>query len=104
MLNIAVVAFNYRLSCEALRILANNDEDAEPISIQKDNIIMSDKTKYKAFSTYNHVRGHYIDQIIIVDDCRWEVLVQQYELIEDIKYRMTHSCVPKEFQIQKYEW
>lgn len=70
----------------------------------KDYIIMEDDTRYKIFPTYNHVRGHCIDQLIIVDDDRWEVYDVQHELIDWIKYRMFMSCVPEEFQIQEYEW
>ena len=65
---------------------------------------MKDGTRYFIFPTFNHVRGHCIDQLIIVDDFRWMVYEQQYELIDWIKYRMMHSCVPEEFQIQKYEY
>jgi len=104
MLYIAVVAYNFELSCRAIRILAENDANTEIKTIRKDVIEMSDNTKYKAFSNYNHVRGHYIDQLVIVDDFRWNVHMQQEELISWIKYRMMHSCVPKEFQIQEYEY
>lgn len=105
MLSIAVVAYNFELSCRAIRILADNDLNSKPKIIRRDEIIMEDDVKYKAFPTYNHARGHCIDQIIIVDDNRWEVYQQQYELIDWLKYRLDcTSCVPEEFQILKYEW
>lgn len=103
-LNIAIVAFNYELSKRALWEIANNDTNSKIKVRTKDYIIMEDGTKYKIFPTYNHVRGHCIDQLIIVDDDRWEVYNQQHELIDWIKYRMFMSCVPEEFQIQEYEW
>jgi len=66
---------------------------------------MNDGTRYKSFPTYNHARGHSIDQIIIVDDNRWEVYQQQAELIDWLKYRLEcTSCVPEEFQIQEFEY
>jgi len=73
--------------------------------MKKDNIEMNDGTRYKAFSNYNNTRGHWIDQIIIVDDYKWKVYDQQEELISWLKYRLgCVSCVPEEFQIQEYEW
>lgn len=105
MLNVAVVAFNFDLSCKALRVLAENDQDSKIKRMQKDVILMEDGTKYRSFPTYNHTRGHIVDQVIIVDDCRWKVYNQQSELINWLKYRMDCvSCVPEEFQIQEYEW
>lgn len=104
MLKIAVVAFDYELSCKALRVIAENDNSI-PKVIRKDNIIMKDETQYIALPTYNHARGHCFDQLIIVDDSRWEVYGKQYELIDWIKYRLScASYVPEEFQILEYEW
>lgn len=104
MLNIAVVGYNFELSCKAIRIIAEND-NCKINKITKDSIFMEDGTKYKAFPTYNHARGHIVDQIIIVDDNRWEVYQKQYELIDWLKYRLgCVSCVPEEFQILEFEY
>ena len=103
-MRIAVVAFNYKLSLRALRVIAEND-NSEIERIYKDKIVMKDGNEYHAFPTYNHVRGHIIDQFIVVDDSRWEVYSQQLELIDWIRYRLDCvSCVPEEFQELKYEW
>jgi len=103
-LNIAVVGYNYELSCRAIRLIAENDINAEIKIARKNEILMNDETKYKAFPTYNHVRGHCIYQIIIVDDSRWNVYEHQDELIEWLKYRLDYtSYVPEEFQIQRYK-
>lgn len=101
---IAVVAFNYKLSCEAIRELAYNDQNYKPIQICMGFCKMQDGTRYKCFSTEEKTRGHHIDQIILVDDNRWEVDWQQFELIDSLKHRMYMSYVPDEFQIQRYEW
>jgi predicted HAD superfamily hydrolase len=102
-LRIAIVGFNYEQSKRAMKEIANID--CSKIERMSDKSIeMNDGTKYYIFPTYNHVRGYCIDQLIIVDDYRWEVLYQEEELIDWIKYRMMHSCVPEEFKIQKYEW
>lgn len=103
-LTVAVVAYNYDLSCKAVWQLANNDKDSKIKYKHKNEIIMEDCTRYITFPTYNHVRGHCIDQLIIVDDYRWEVYQEQAELIDWIKHRMFMSCVPEELQIQRYEW
>ena len=104
MLHIAVVGYNFQLACEAIRILAENDNNTKIKRIQTGTILMEDGTKYQAFPTCNSVRGLCIDQLIIVDDCRWKVYKQQEELIDWIKYRMIYSCVPEEFLIQKFEY
>ncbi len=102
-LRIAIVGFNYEQSKRALREIV--EADCSKMKRKSDRIIeMDDGTLYCIFPTYNHVRGYCIDQLIIVDDERWHVYKEQEELIEWIKYRMTFSCVPKEFQIQEYEW
>jgi len=97
------VAYNYKLSKEAMKKIANSDK-SNIKTLRENYIEMNDATRYYIFSTHNHVRGHIIDQLIIVDDSRWEVYQQQAELIEWIKYRMCYSCVPEEYQIQEYEW
>ena len=104
-LHIAVVAYNFELSCKAIRVLAENDINSKPKTIRKDMVVMEDETKYQAFPTYNHARGHSVDQIIIVDDNRWFVYDEQFELLDFLKYRLyCTSCVPEVFQIQRYEW
>lgn len=104
-LSIAVVSFNFELSCKAIKEIAENDMDSKIKIVRRDEILMEDGTRYKAFLTYNHARGCRVDQIILVDDSKWYVYNQQYELIDFLKYRLyCTSCVPEEFQIQKYEW
>lgn len=104
-LHIAVVAYDFRLSCKAIKELAMSDKNSKIKIARKDEIMMEDGTRYKAFPTYNHTRGKWIDQIIIVDDDRWKVYDQQYELIEWLKIRVDcTSYIPEEYQIQEYEW
>ena len=102
-LNIAIVAFDYRCSKEAMKLIAQSDESTIK-KISNDYIEMHDGTVYRIFPTFNHVRGHFISQLFIVDDFRWMVFKKQAELIDWIKYRLVYSDVPEEFQIQKYEW
>ena len=103
-LTIGVVAYNYKLSCNAIKELAHNDETSTPRKLSMGYCEMQDGTIYKCFSTEEKTRGLRIDQIILVDDDRWEVDWQQFELIDSLKHRMYMSYVPDEFQIQRYEW
>jgi hypothetical protein len=103
MLNIAVIAYYYELSCKAIRELAENDTNSKPKIIRKDTIIMEDGTEYKAFSTYENARGRRIDQLILVNI--YEFNESLHKLYEYITYRIyCTSCVPEEYQIQNYKW
>ena len=107
MLNIAVVAYNYDLSCKAIRELVESDMGSKPKHIRKNEILMEDGTRYKAFHNAIDTRGKLIDvdQIILVDDSRWMVYIQQYEIIDYLISQLhLYSRVPEEFQILKYEW
>ncbi len=103
-LNIAVVAFNYVLALRACKVLADNDTDTKIKRKCKEYIEMEDGTRYKHFSNYNNARGHKIDQIILVDDFRWDIYQEQFELIDYLKSKVSVSCVPDEFLIQQYEY
>ena len=73
--------------------------------MKKDIVEMTDGTKYIALSNYNSMRGYYIDQIIIVDDFRWNIYSEKYKLIDLLEHRLSCiSCVPEEFLKQEYEW
>lgn len=88
-----------------MREIVKNDCNSKPKIIKRDYIIMEDETMYKIFSAYDNVRGHCIDQVIIVDDDRWMIYEKQKELIDWIKYRIDcTSCVPEEFQVLEYKW
>lgn len=103
-LNIAIVGYNHDLSRRALWEIVNNDVNSKFAVRNKDSVTMEDGTKYRAISREEQVRGYSIDQLIIVDDLRWEIYNKQKDVIEYIKYRLEISCVPEEFQVQQYEW
>ena len=103
-LNIAVVGYNYKLSCRAIHQIAENDMDSKIKYPRQNEIIMEDGTRYIAFSNLIQTKGFTIDQIILTDDKRWSVLLTQREVIESLKDRLYRSCVPEEIQIQEYEW
>lgn len=103
-LNIAIVGYNQELSCRALWTIVDNDRNSKFAVRKRDSVAMEDNTKYRAVSKEEQVRGYNVDQIIIVDDYRWKIFDKQWELIDYLKSRLVTSCVPEEFQIQKYEW
>jgi len=93
------------LSCKALREIVENDISSKPYIKRKDRVLMEDETTYMVISSVDKVRGHIFDQLIIVDDSRWMIFEKQEEILDWMKYRLFHSsCVPEEFQIQKYEY
>jgi hypothetical protein len=101
---VAVVAFNYPLSCRAIRILSQEDGGKIKKVISKTSILMEDGTVYKCFSSFDCIAGHRVDQLIIVDDERWSVMEEQWDVINQLKCAMTKSCVPEDYKIQKYKW
>lgn len=99
----AIVAFDFKRSQDIMKEIAMNDVSGIK-KMDKTSAEMNDGTLYKIFPTHNHVSGYRIDQLIIADDCRWEVYREQWELIDQIKYRMLHSNVPEGFLVQEYEY
>jgi len=103
-LHIAVLGYNYKLSCRALYEVAENDIDSKPKIRKKDTIIMEDGTKYTALPTnIDRVRGYHFDQLIIADDSRWMIFKECGEILNYLGYRLGASYVPEEFKTQKYE-
>jgi hypothetical protein len=103
-LTIAIVAFNTNLSCEAMFEIAKNDTESKIKHKENFEILMENGTLYKVFSPSSSTSGHRIDQIIIVDDCRWEIIEKHSAFLSKLEERMFYSCVPEEYLIQKYEW
>jgi hypothetical protein len=66
---------------------------------------MRDGTKYMAVSSNpEKLRGIKVDQIILVDDFRWNVYMHQREILRELHGRILNSCVPDNLLIQEYEW
>ena len=99
-LNIAVVGYDYKLSCMAIRQIAENDMDSTIKYTGQNEIIMEDGTRYIVFSNLLQTKGFSIDQIILTDDTRWSVLLKQSEILESLTDRLNRSCVPEALQIQ----
>lgn len=98
-LTVAIIAHNYECSCNTIKEIAENDMDSKVKNVRRDEIIMEDSTKYKAFPTYSHLRGCRIDQAIIVSDI-WNEY--KHKIYEELKCRLEYtSYVPEEYQIQK---
>jgi len=66
---------------------------------------MDDNSKYIAISPYTNTGRHKYDQLIIVDDSRWNIFTKYNELIHNIiKFDMSNLFDDFDCQIQKYEW
>lgn len=64
---------------------------------------MQDNTKYFIIHNETSFRGIKIDQLIIVDDYRWNVYKKKKDLIRFAKVCLACSCVPDEFLVLEYE-
>ena len=107
-LRIGILGYSYDLSTRALHEIVNNDEFNYK-SISKFVALMNDdvETRYYAINpnSENGIMGTRLDQLIIVDDERWEILDKHGDFINHcINPCLVSSCVPEEFKIQKYEW
>ena len=102
-MKIGVLGYNQNLTKEALVGIAKSDVDARIIKISSNEIVMSDGTSY--IPATRQTRGLRFDQIILVDDYRWELLTDEFDFINDILLpSLINSCVPEDFQVIQYEW
>lgn len=107
-LKIGVLGYSYDLSIRALWEIINNDEfnyksRSKYIALMNDDL----ETTYYAINPNNEdrINGIRLDQLIIVDDNRWNILIRHEEFINHcIIPCLVRSYVPEEFKIQKYEW
>lgn len=104
MLNIAVVASNFELACESMKVLAESDISSNIKYIKPSHILMEDGTMYMAVSKIDDIRDPRIDQMIIINDNSDNVYSEQFETI-DYVYRILNSIseIPIGFRIQEYK-
>lgn len=105
-LKVGILGFNANQTYMGMREIAVNDYDNKIIKINIDQIIMSDGTEYIAiYPNSEKVVGYKLDQLIVIDDVRWNIFSKLYELIDTLRQRLLfYSYVPEEYQIQKFEW
>lgn len=102
-MRIGVIAYDYKLSCRACYFLANLDQDSTIHYSAIDFVVMKDGTIYQAISeNTERLRGSRFNQIILVDDNRWEVLGKRKTEIALLINENFLSDV--DWQIQKYDW
>lgn len=102
-LTIAVVGVSYRISCEYVRILAMEQGVHRVKTISYNIAELYNGDRYIAFSGPTAARGSMIDQIILIQDGRWDVRITQEDLIEVLQIRLLYSIVPYNMQIIDYE-
>ena len=101
-LYIGIIAYNSKCAKQALRIIRdNNEEYVKNFDIQRGILMFTDGTIFEIISENDY--GSKIDQLIVCDDARWNVLTEKHDLIEIAKLHMMLSCVPDEYRIQRYE-
>ena len=87
------------------QLVENNQQDIEKFVPTKYHpyIRMKDGSQITGISFAEHLRGHKYDQLILVDDKRWNILTDKaVEIDQIIEQTMYMSDVPKEFQILHY--
>ena len=106
-LNIAILGYNSQLSIKGFRqFIENNMEQVKNVSHSRHVARLTDGTTIETITNIDdwHLRGRRIDQLMLFDDDRWEILDKRYWDIKEIeKYTMQTSIIPEEFQILKYE-
>lgn len=105
-LHIGVIGYNRRIVNAAIQIMIKQtNEEIRARHGFGHIVITTNDITYRNITGLddNQISGLCFDQVIIVDDERWNVLHNQREIIEASVYRLRHSCVPEDYQIQKLE-
>ena len=101
-LYIGIIAYNSKCAKQALRIIRDsNEEQVKNCELRRGILVFADGTVFRIISEND--KGAKIDQLIVCDDYRWNVFLEQHDLIEMAKIRMMLSCVPDEYKLQRYE-
>jgi len=103
MSKIGIIGYNYDQSKQALKEIVENDESACR-SMSSWGAVMFDKTRYFIIEDSRGLRGFRFDQLVIVDDNRWNVYDKRNDLILDAILSLAGSCVPNEFLVLEYEY
>ena len=103
-MTIAVIGYNRLQSIEAVRVLAEND--CSPIErVYNHNVFLKDGTIYvPIISDDAYLRGVRFDQIIYVDDYRWNVFSRRYDVIKMIRSCLSGLFSETKYEEQRYEW
>ena len=106
-LNIAVLGYNSKLSVEGVKqLIKNNEEQFVVFNVSRGTAVLKDGPRLEAITDPSEqtLRGKSIDQLILFDDDRWEIVWSRAHDIELIQaMTMQRTIVPKKFQILKYE-
>ncbi len=107
-LKIGFIGYNSQLTQDGLRqFVENNEEDVEIFKYRQSYIRLKDGTEIVGLyeNKVGGLSGHRLDQLILFDDERWKIKWDRYDFIRRIIERCIdgYSCVPKKFQIIKYE-
>ena len=105
MLRVGILAYNESLTTECCKMIAYSDEDAKITNTTQRATYMGDGTAYFAISDSElNNRGRTLDQLILVDDSRWEIFKHKETLIDYLeKYVLNDNLKNTEYRIQMYE-
>jgi hypothetical protein len=105
-MNVAVVGYDWKLSCDACIKLAHNDTSSLILKIQKHLgwVLMNDGTIYYAISdSIKNLHGQKrFDQLIVVDDARCSAVLKRIDVISWMIDE--YNLLDADWQIQTYIW
>lgn len=100
---IAFVGYDTR--CTALALRQFSEDNAEQVACFDPygmRMVLQDGTQILGMATRRIIHGLRIDQIIIADDARCRVWIQQADLFAYLIHIRGMSNVPEEFAVQWY--
>ena len=102
-LKIGLIGYNNEQTRYGLKYLAeNNSEQVKYIT--KEELALNDDTVIYALYNEKNAFGVKLDQIILFDDEKWNILEKRKDFIQHILlYTYGHSCVPDEYVVMKCE-
>lgn len=108
-LRIGVLSYNQALTNKAVFEIAENEMDANIIkkakSYMHSYVDVSDGTRYESIVLNGTVKWLKFDQIVFVDDSRWEIYNKYYTEIKELEcYCLSPLFNGLDAQIIKYEW
>ena len=105
-LKIGIIAYDRDQCTTALREISNNDI-SKIKKVLYNSVVMEDGNEYIMINSLHpsNIKCLRLDQLIIVDDPRWNIFQNQCSLIHETETRgMSQSFYGMDCQILKYEW
>ena len=104
-LRIAVIGYDVYRTLKACEYIAT---EADSVAVARKHMgcyVMGDGTTYMPIFNEQNLRGMYFDQMIVVDDERYNVFRVKNDIIQQCSMRLyPDSCIPDNIKIQTLTW